>query len=231
LNKNSNRRILVAILGLAVAAIAISLFAHWQSRFPGDLQLELFLQSLGGKGLLSLMEWASYLMEGWRAGIIIIAGAIVTWRYVGKLEGGLVVVAGLVSLLDSPIKFMVDRPRPTSALVQVFAVEHDSGFPSGHAMFVVLVLGFLVYLAVIYLRRRNLSVLTFAFLLALILLTGVSRVYLGVHWPSDVLGGYLIGATLLLALIYLNRGWIPCFKGRYVYQRNKGQIKKEAIKY
>jgi membrane-associated phospholipid phosphatase len=221
----------LAIAGLAVVSIAISLFAHWQPRFPGDLQLELMLQSLGGKGLLSLMEWVSHLMEGWRAAIIVIAGAIVAWRYLGRMEGGLVVISALISLLDSPIKFMVDRPRPTADLVQVFALEHDSGFPSGHTMFAVLVLGFLAFLIVTYLRGHCLKTLSFASLLALILLTGASRVYLGVHWPSDVLGGYLIGAVLLVALIYLYRTWQSLLEGRYVYQRNKDQIKKEATKY
>jgi len=215
LNKNFSRRGLLAIAGLAVLAIAVSLCARWELRFPGDLQLTLLVQSVNGKPLLSLMEWVSYLMGGWRAAALVVASVIVVWRYLGKLEGGLVLVAGLSSLLDSPIKFAVNRPRPTSALVQVFAAEHGSGFPSGHALFAAVVLGFLAYLAATHLRRRYLRLLSVACFIILILLTGASRVYLGVHWSSDVLGGYLIGAVFLTALIWFCRTWKPCVNGRY----------------
>jgi membrane-associated phospholipid phosphatase len=201
------RTFFLTIIGLAVAGIVISLFAHWYLRFPGDLPLELWLQSIGGKGLLSLMKWVSYLMDSWRAGIIIIVVAFVAWRCLGRVEGGLVVAAGLFSLLKTPVKLLVDRPRPTANLVHAFAVETDSGFPSGHAMFVILVFGFLAYLAMTHVRRSKIRVLTSAVLIFLILLTGASRVYLGVHWPSDVLGGYLVGGVILMILIYICRTW------------------------
>jgi membrane-associated phospholipid phosphatase len=207
LNEHFRHKELLAIAGLTILAIAISLYARWEPRFPGDLQMTLLVQSADGKTLLSFMEWISYLMGSWRAAILVIASYIIVWRYLGKLDGGLVLLAGLSSLLDSPIKLAVNRPRPTSDLVQVFSTENGSGFPSGHAMFATVVMGFLAYLAVIHLRRRSLKLLSFAGLLALIILTGISRVYLGVHWPSDVVGGYLIGAVLLVFLIYLHRNW------------------------
>ncbi len=205
LNKNFSRRGLLVIAGLAVLTVAISFCARWEPRFPGDLQVTLLVQSVDGKALLSLMEWISYLMGGWRATVLVVASGIVVWRYLGRLEGSSVLVAGLCSLLDSPIKFVVNRPRPSAALVQVFATEKGSGFPSGHALFAAVVLGFLAYLAVTHLRRRSLRTLSFASLLTLIILTGVSRVYLGVHWPSDVVGGYLIGGVLLTAVIWFHQ--------------------------
>jgi membrane-associated phospholipid phosphatase len=207
LNKDFSRKQLLAIGGLVVLAIAVSICARWEQRFPGDLQLTLLVQSIDGKPLLSLMEWVSYLTSGWRAAVLVVASGIVVWRYLGRLEGGLVLAAGLSSLLDSAIKFAVNRPRPTTALVQVFAAEHGSGFPSGHALFAAVVLGFLAYLAVTHLRKRSLRTLSLAVLLMVILLIGASRVYLGVHWSSDVLGGYLIGAVFLAALIWLYRMW------------------------
>lgn len=169
------------------------------------------------------MEWVSYLMGSWRAATLVVVSCIVVWRYLGRLEGGLVLVAGLSSLLDSPIKFAVNRPRPAVALVQVFATEHGSGFPSGHALFAAVVLGFLAYLAATRLRRRSLRTLSFAALLILILLTGTSRIYLGVHWLSDVLGGYLVGAVFLAALIWLDRTWQLRLGARNASQWNKGE--------
>jgi membrane-associated phospholipid phosphatase len=127
------------------------------------------------------MEWVSYLTGGWRSAALVLASGIVVWLCLGRLEGGLVLVAGLCSLLDSPIKVVVNRPRPTAALVQVLATEHGTGFPSGHALFAAVFLGFLAYLAATRLRKRSLRTLSFAGFLMLILLIGASRVYLGVH--------------------------------------------------
>lgn len=202
LSKNFNHRLILAITGLTVLTVAISLWAYCEPYFPGDLQATLWLQSVNNKTLLSIMEWISYLMSGWRAAVLVVASAIVVWRYLGKLEAGLVGVAGLCSLLALPIKLVVNRPRPTAALVQVFATESGNGFPSGHALFAAVVLGFLAYLAITHLRQHSVRALTFTCLLILILLTGASRVYLGVHWPSDVLGGYLFGAVFLTTLIW-----------------------------
>ncbi len=193
--------------------------------------MTLLVQAIDGKHLLSLMEWISYLMGGWRAAALVVVSGTVVWRYLGRLEGGLVLLAGLSSLLDSPIKLAVNRPRPTAALVQVFAAEHGSGFPSGHAVFAAVVLGFLAYLAVTRLHRRSLRMLSFTGLLTIILLTGASRVYLGVHWPSDVLGGYLVGAALLVTLICLYRTWQFRLEARDVNQWNEGQNKKEAKEF
>jgi membrane-associated phospholipid phosphatase len=221
LSKNFRSRQLLTIAGLAAFAIAISLCARWELLFPGDLRLTLLVQSIDGKTLLSIMEWVSYLMGGWRAAVLVIVSSIAVWHCLGKLESGLVLVAGLCSLLDSPIKFVVDRPRPTAALVQVFASEHGSGFPSGHTLFAAVVLGFLAYLATTRLRRRILRTPSFVGLLALILLTGTSRVYLGVHWPSDVLGGYLVGALLLVPLIWLYHTWQFRLEVKHLNQGNK----------
>lgn len=181
------------------------------------------MQSVDGKSLRSLMEWVSYLTGSWRAAVLVVASGIVVWRCLGRLEGGLVLAAGLSSLLGSPIKIAVNRPRPTAALVQVFATEHGTGFPSGHALFAAVVLGFLTYLAVTHLRRHSLRTLSFAGLLTLILLIGISRVYLGAHWPSDVLGGYLVGAAFLAVLIWLYRMWQLHLGARNAKQWNKGK--------
>ncbi len=151
------------------------------------------------------MWWVSYFMCSWRAAALVVASGIVAWRYLGRLEGSLVLVAGLSSLLDFLLKLAVNRPRPTVALIQVFSNENGSGFPSGHTLFATVVLGFLAYLLIVHVRNRSVRMLSYTGLPVLIILTGASRVYLGVHWPSDVLGGYLIGALLLIVLIRVYR--------------------------
>jgi undecaprenyl-diphosphatase len=118
---------------------------------------------------------------------------------VGATAGG--------SLLSSALKYLFVRERPDVALHLV--TVHSSSFPSGHAMLsavVYLTLGAL--LAQVVPRRAN-QVYFLTVALVLTLLVGLSRIYLGVHYPTDVLAGWAVGLTwaLLCAVVarYLRR--------------------------
>lgn len=135
--------------------------------------------ALGGVGVLSLLTLASvgYL---WLQGLHRIA-----WFVLGAIGGGL--------LLTLALKSGFDRPRPD--LVSYGSMVYTSSFPSGHSM-----LSAAVYLtggallAVVHGERRIRIYLISCAVLAT-LLVGASRVYLGVHWPSDVLAGWAAGAA------------------------------------
>lgn len=96
-------------------------------------------------------------------------------------------------LLSSLLKAGFDRPRPD--LVPHGMTVYTASFPSGHAMMTAIVYLTLAALLARSESRRRLK--TFLLLLAasVTLMVGISRVYLGVHWPSDVLGGWMIGSA------------------------------------
>jgi len=139
--------------------------------------------------------------------LVVVAIAIIVWWRLGRLEAIMILVGGLITLVNTALKLAINRPRPSADLVHVLSPEQGNGFPSGHAFFVILILGLMAYFIFINLKNRVLRMLVLAGLIALILLTGISRVYLGVHWPSDVIGGYLIGGAFLTALIWFHRTW------------------------
>jgi undecaprenyl-diphosphatase len=99
----------------------------------------------------------------------------------------------------SALKVMFSRERPR--LFDKVALPTSYSFPSGHAMSAIGIYGAMAAaLIALYPRSRRLVIPP---AIALIIAIGVSRVYLGVHWPSDVLGGWLAGVPLLVASVHL----------------------------
>jgi len=197
----------LVIVILVILAALISVCAWKKTTFPGDLQLTILLQSIYSQPLLSSMKWISFLNGGWRAALLVIISSFIVWWRLGWLEGILIPVAGLTSLVHLALKAIVNRPRPASNLVQVLTLKKGGGFPSGHSFFAIVVWGLLAYFILANIRKRSLRILILIVFILLILLTGLSRVYLGVHWPSDVLGGYLSGGVFLAALIWFYQTW------------------------
>lgn len=104
-----------------------------------------------------------------------------------------------VGLLNSLLKETFDRPRPPTP--DAIIHETNQSFPSGHAMGSITAYGLLAYLALRVLHRRWLQVALVAVLASLILAIGFSRVYLGAHYLSDVIGGFALGGAWLTACI------------------------------
>lgn len=123
------------------------------------------------------------------AGFLALAKA---WRL-----AGFTLAASLGGLaLSSVLKYLIDRPRPDLAPEDVFTFT--SSFPSGHSMMSAVIYLTLAALLVRLMQRRRLKGYALGIAIILTLLVGVSRVYLGVHWPSDVLAGWSAGAAWAL---------------------------------
>ena len=113
-----------------------------------------------------------------------------------------VAVAGGAAL-SYALKFLYDRTRPS--LVAPEALPGDPSFPSGHAAAAAIVYLTLGLLLARTLPRRSLKVYVVALVIGLTLAVGLSRVYLGVHWPTDVLAGWSIGGAWALMCWQIER--------------------------
>ena len=123
-----------------------------------------------------------------------------------RLDAALAVLpAILAGLLGAGVKLLTARARPSPVLVHVAARLHDFSFPSGHVIQYTTLFGFAFYALLMGRRRSPARDLTLALLALIIVLVGPSRVYLGEHWPTDVLGGYLLGGLWLAGTIELRR--------------------------
>jgi undecaprenyl-diphosphatase len=113
----------------------------------------------------------------------------------GKRATALFVIAAVVGgmLLSTALKIGFERPRPD--LVPAATRVYTASFPSGHAMLSAITYLTLGALLARVEERRRVKAFLIGVAVTLTMLVGISRVYLGVHWPSDVLAGWCVGAA------------------------------------
>jgi len=159
------------------------------------------------------MPWLRFLMVAvsypgnaiWLSGLLIVLAALAFWFLHLRLEAVVLVVIYLTSsLLNVLVKLLVARPRPSQPLVEVLQHATGNSFPSGHVMAYVAYWGTLFTFSLILFHshrwwRNTLLIISGLF----VVLVGPSRIYLGDHWASDVLGGYLLGGLWLWFWLWL----------------------------
>ncbi|MGY6018952.1 phosphatase PAP2 family protein [Streptomyces spinosirectus] len=137
---------------------------------------------------------------------LVIAAAVVwlVWRRSAWWTAlWLAAAVAVGALLQQGLKAAVDRPRPVWR--DPVDSAHYASFPSGHAMTATIVCGLLLWLLHRYGPGRALWRTALAVALVSVLGVGLTRVWLGVHWPSDVLGGWLLGATVVALAVAVHR--------------------------
>ena len=184
----------------------LAVFAYRYSYFSWDLNFARFVQEINLSGFETLMIWTSVPGNGlipWALVIATGAGLILARL---RIEGIICMSgAGAGALIDRVMKATIDRPRPPDSLVRVMGDFNHESFPSGHVFFFVSFFGFLFFLAYALLKKSLLQRLLFALFGVPLVLIGLSRVYQGAHWPSDVVGAYLAGGAWLMLMIEVYR--------------------------
>lgn len=228
--------VLLALLAFA----GLALLANTTPVFGPDVAITQSLQAnLPGwfNGIMQAVSWPGYGVQGVTltalvAGSLAFAG--LRWEAIAAMLAGL--MSGVINTL---IKVAVSRPRPDADLVKVFTELETFSFPSGHVMFYTVFFGFLLFLSFTLLKRSWLRTLLNTLLILLIALVGISRMYLGEHWASDVLGGYILGSLLLAFAIrfyqwgkerfFVRQPVAPAVTGTRVSREEKQEMK-EALK-
>lgn len=195
------------VLGLMLLTL-MSVFAHADPTFLGDVGLEEAIQRIQQPILDAIINTASNLNWPTPAGIIAIV-VILALAVLRQIRAAVTAAfSGFgADFVNVTLNGVVARPRPNDVHIKAVAHLGLHSFPSGHVTHVAAFYGFLLYLCADYERRypqwrRPLLVgkLICAYFLVFV---GISRVLEGEHWPSDVLGGYLLGGLFLVVAILL----------------------------
>ena len=189
--------------------VILSVLAAAYDRFPADLWLTRRFQDIDSSAFATTLNWTADMVNGWEMIAVLAAGAVLlllTRRWLAAL---LLLVSPAAGLLNAAVKEIVGRPRPGHELAPFTTRTYDSAFPSGHADSAIVIYGLMFYFITVFVNQPALRLLGQAACLWVILFTGMQRVYTGVHWPSDVLGGYYLGGLIIAALIGIHRRLSP----------------------
>jgi undecaprenyl-diphosphatase len=201
--ENHLRKItIIALLAFGLIAGMVAGMAY----VFGDLRITRLIQRFDDPyfhWLMVAVSWPGYFGRQW---VVALCVAALLLRFTHKVEAACLLISlGSIWLLTNAIKFIVERPRPSPDMVHVYYYPATCSFPSGHVTSYMALYGFLFYLTYTMMRSSPLRSALLIILGALTGLVGLSRVYLGAHWASDVFVGYCLGFFWLALTIYFYR--------------------------
>ncbi len=193
----------VTLLIITAAFAVLTFLVKTMPTFPIDLQITRGIQQINNPlfyGLMVILSWPGF---GPQSVIITALLILIIYNFGLHWEAVMALIAAVFSTaINVLVKDLIQRPRPTAAVVHVLDTINSFSFPSGHVMFYLGFFGFLWFLAYSLMKpslKRGVLLVFFGGLVALI---GISRIYVGEHWASDVVGSYLLGTLTLVAIIW-----------------------------
>jgi undecaprenyl-diphosphatase len=198
--------VLAASLAVLASAAAISIVvALADTPMRGETRIVREVQSWPFPGD-TLSDAIRALTTTWLVtvlGCALAAGTAAT----GARRDALALLAMLFVLawLQPALKEIVDRPRPTEDFFDIRGSITSASFPAGHVMSPTVLYGYIIALCATTPWPRPLRMTAATLSALLLVLTGIVNIWLGVHWPTDVIGGYLWGASIVLAVTWAVR--------------------------
>ena len=173
---------------------------------PLDVPIARFIQQFNWGPLVYPMELINASAGYWQ--VLLGAVAVVALFILQRRAGWLMLIGSISSLLDNVIKLVISRQRPTVDLVHILTPATGFSYPSGHAVFFTW-MSFMLAVAIAPRVPRVYRPILWMLAIVVIVLTCLARVWAGDHWPSDVVGGVLLGVGWSAFVLWLPERWLP----------------------
>jgi len=173
---------------------------------PFDVPIATFIQNLNWGTVVYPMQLINASAGIWQ--VVIGAIAVVGLFFLERRAGWLMLIGSISSLLDNVIKLVISRQRPPADLVHVLSPTTGFSYPSGHAVFFTW-MSFMIAVSVAPKIRPVLRPALWVVAALVVVLTCIARVWAGAHWPSDVIGGVLLGVGWSAFVLWLPERWLP----------------------
>lgn len=190
------RKPLLFFLSLIVFFLILYDVFRYEIIFYDELAHNFLAKSLRNDSLTTIMKFITNLGSG----LVLVLLSFTIFVIVKNKRKGISIIINLflISFINLILKILIQRPRPNG-----FNIINETGysFPSGHSMVSTAFYGLLIYLSYKNIKNKILRRSICIILFFLIVLIGISRIYLGVHYASDVIGGFFLSIAYLIIFI------------------------------
>lgn len=203
-----NSRLLIFYALIVSIILGLTFFVHNHPVSSFDIHVTHEIQEFKTGDFTSLMKFISSFGNPIGLSLSIIFVSLFFFVTNNRRESCFIFTTLIPDLLNMLVKIMISRPRPTLENAQLLLNFNQSSFPSGHVVHYVVFFGFLLVVMLINKQIPSFWRMTIGILSAILILAiSVSRIYLGAHWVSDVIGGYLFGFAYLGIILkfYFNK--------------------------